>query len=258
MPHFTSHEPGSFCWVELATSDQQAAKAFYSALFGWVAVDSPIGPDEVYTMFRLEDRPAAAGYTMRPDEAAIAPPHWNLYVAVENADATAALATELGGKVFCEPFNVADHGRMVTIADPTGAVFHAWQPMNHIGMGIKDQAGCFCWADLNTSDQQAAMGFYHKLLGWNFLPGDDNYVHVRNGENFIGGIPPAEYSSAAAPPHWLVYFQVDDCAVSTDQAKALGAEVLNGPFDLDNVGTITVLSDPQGAAFALFQGALTT
>ena len=258
MPHFTSHEPGSFCWVELATSDQQAAKAFYSALFGWVAVDSPIGPDEVYTMFQLEDRATAAGYTMRPDEAAIAPPHWNVYVAVEDADATAALATELGGKVFCAPFNVAEHGRMVTLADPTGAVFHAWQAMNHIGMGIRDEAGCFCWADLNTSDQAAAMGFYHKLLGWNFMPGDDNYVHVRNGENFIGGIPPAEYSSARTPPHWLVYFQVDDCAATTEQAKALGAKVLNGPFDLDNVGTITVLSDPQGAAFALFQGALTT
>ena len=68
MPHFTSHEPGSFSWVELATSDQQAAKAFYSALFGWAAVDSVIGPDEVYTMFQLEELPAAAGYTMRPDE----------------------------------------------------------------------------------------------------------------------------------------------------------------------------------------------
>lgn len=257
MPHFTAHEPGSFSWVELATSDQQAAKAFYSALFGWAAVDSAIGPDEVYTMFRLEDRPAAAGYTMRPDEAALAPPHWNIYITVENANATAARGTELGGHVFCEPFDVMTHGRMATIADPTGAVFQIWQPLNHIGFGIRDEASGFCWADLNTSDQSAAMGFYHKLFGWNFMPGEDNYVHIRNGENFIGGIPPGQYRDANTPPHWLVYFQADDCAASTEKAKSLGANILTGPFTMDNVGECSVMADPQGAVFAIFQPAQT-
>jgi predicted enzyme related to lactoylglutathione lyase len=208
-------------------------------------------------MFRLGGQDAAAAYTMRKDEAAIAPPHWNLYVTVENADAIAERAAELGGTVFCPPFDVMTHGRMVTIADPTGAVFCAWQPISHIGVGVKEEAGAFCWADLNTLNQPGAMGFYHRLLGWTFLPGDDNYQHIQNGETFIGGIPAASYLDPKLPPYWLVYFQVDDCVAATQKAKDLGASVLAGPYLMDNVGHIAVLADPQGAAFALFQN-LTT
>ena len=44
------HAPGSFCWIELATTDGPGAKKFYTELFGWEAQDNPIGPDMVYTM----------------------------------------------------------------------------------------------------------------------------------------------------------------------------------------------------------------
>jgi hypothetical protein len=64
MPHIEKHAPGSFSWIELATSDQDAAKAFYAALFGWQAVDFPMGPDQTYTVFQLEGRDAAAAFTI--------------------------------------------------------------------------------------------------------------------------------------------------------------------------------------------------
>jgi uncharacterized protein len=65
MPSIETHAPGSFCWFELATTDQDAAKQFYSSLFDWEPADFPIGPSEVYTIFRLNGRDAAAAYTMR-------------------------------------------------------------------------------------------------------------------------------------------------------------------------------------------------
>jgi predicted enzyme related to lactoylglutathione lyase len=253
MPEFTSHVPGTLCWVELATKDQNAAKAFYSALFGWHPNDNDMGPGGTYTIFQLNGRDAAAGYTMRAEEAAAMPPHWNLYISVESADAAAERAKELGGSVIAEPFDVMTHGRMAVIADAAGAVFCVWQPINNIGVGVKDEAGGLCWADLSAPDQNQAMGFYHKLFGWTFMPGDDNYQHIQNGETFIGGIPPAQFRDPKIPPHWLVYFQVDDCNASTDKAKELGANVVLGPFAMGDVGHITVLMDPQGAAFAIFQ-----
>ena len=81
MPNIDKHAPGSFSWIELATTDQPAAKAFYSGLFGWESADFPMGPDQFYTMFRLEGRDAAAGYTIHgPMKEQGVPPHWGLYI----------------------------------------------------------------------------------------------------------------------------------------------------------------------------------
>src|SRR5438270_13648929 len=105
MPHIEKHAPGAFCWIELGTSDQNAAKSFYSALFGWTYEDFPMGPDGFYTIFKLNGRDAAAAYTLRPQEREQGvPPHWNLYVAVESADDKAKRAAESGAKVLAQPF----------------------------------------------------------------------------------------------------------------------------------------------------------
>jgi len=254
MAFIEKHAPGSFCWMELATSDQPAAKAFYTGLFGWDCTDSPMGPNDYYTMFTLQDRSAAACYTLRPDETKLGvPPHWNLYIAVESADATTKRAADCEGKVFCGPFDVAKHGRMSTIADPTGAVFSIWEPKSHPGIGVQAQHGSFCWADLSTPDPVRAAQFYKDVFGWSTEIGEGDYRHIVNGADFIGGIPPASHRAPHQPPHWLLYFQVDDCDASTARAKELGANLFAGPMTIEHVGRMTVLADPQGAVFSLFQ-----
>src|SRR5579872_430311 len=115
MPRIDKHAPGTFCWIELATIDQSSAKNFYSALFGWAAVDSPMGPDEYYTRFQLSGGDAAAAYNMRPEERAAIPPHWNPYIGVTSADDTAKRVAELGGKVVEGPFDVMTFGRMAVL-----------------------------------------------------------------------------------------------------------------------------------------------
>jgi hypothetical protein len=254
MPFVDQHAPGSFCWIELSTTDQSAAKSFYTSLFGWTFRDSPMGPNDFYTMFQLEGHNSAAAYTQREDETKMGvPPHWNLYICVESADTAVKRAGELGGQVLAGPFDVATHGRMAVIRDPSGAVFCIWEPKDHVGLGVQGQIASFCWADLSTPDQQTAVKFYSELFGWTFPPSDSDYLHIKNGEAFIGGIPPAQHRNPHAPPHWLIYLQVDDCNASTARAKELGANVFMGPMNMENVGVITVLADPQGAAFSLFQ-----
>lgn len=259
MRNIDQHAPGDFCWIELATTDQIAAKTFYQALFGWTVNDSPMGPDDFYSMFQVQGRQTAAAYTIRPEQRSQGvPPHWMLYVATANADASAARASQLGGKVFAPPFDVFDFGRMSVMQDPTGATFSVWQAKTHVGTGITGVPGTLCWADLSTPDVDRAKDFYSGLFGWQITPGENDpsgYLHIKNGDHFIGGIPPAQHRNPNAPPHWLPYFTVEDCDATTNKAKELGANVYLAPMTMEGVGRMAVLADPQGAVFAIFKAA---
>jgi hypothetical protein len=247
----SSHAPGRFCWVELGTTDQRAAKAFYGGLFGWEPHDQPIGPGEVYTLLRQAGRDAAAAYTLRPEQRGV-PPHWQLYVAVESADAAVARARELGATVLAPPFDVFDSGRTAVLQDPTGAVFAVWEARRHAGLGVVDEAGAFCWAELLTRETSKAAAFYQALFGWG-TGGDARYVEWTHGDQSIGGMMEIRKEWGEVPPHWLVYFQVENTDLSAAKARSLGATVTMGPEEIAGVGRFAVLRDPQGAAFYVFQ-----
>jgi len=260
MPNIDKHPAGDFCWIELATTDQSAAKKFYEDLFGWSANDFPMAPGDFYTMFSLEGRNTGAAYTLRPDQKAHGvPPNWMLYVAVDSADATASKATKLGGKIIAPGMDVMDAGRMAVIMDPTGAVFSVWQAKKHSGTAITGVAGTLCWADLSTPDQARAGVFYSELFDWQMMKEDEdpahNYWHIKCGESFIGGIPPAAQRDPKTPPHWLPYILVSNCEATAAHARELGAHIYMPPTDFEDVGRISVMADPQGAAFAIFQSA---
>ena len=100
MANIESHAPGSFCWIELGTTDQQAAKTFYAKLFGWNVNEFPMGPGETYSVFQLNGRDTGGGYTLRKDQRDQGvPPHWMLFIAVQDAESTVAKVTKAGGKV---------------------------------------------------------------------------------------------------------------------------------------------------------------
>jgi uncharacterized protein len=255
MPNVDAFQTGSFCWVELATSDQQGAKRFYSELFTWNANDIPIGSDEFYTMFELRGRDVAAAYTMRPDQKERGvPPHWMLYVAVENADSAAEKAAGLGGKILAPPFDVFDVGRMAVIQDPTGAVFAIWQAKRHHGVGVVSEEGSLCWADLNTTSPKEAAAFYTQLFGWETEVSkhdSSGYLHLLQQGNYIGGIPPIR--EGQGPSHWLIYYQVSGIDKVVGRANSNGGKTYQPPFTVPDTGKIAVLADPQGAVFALFE-----
>lgn len=261
MPTIDHHTPGTFCWFELATTDQQAAKEFYHSLFGWASEDSPIGPNEFYTSFKLHHRDVAAGYTMRPEQRASGvPPNWMVYIAVANADQAALRITELGGKTMMAPFDVMEHGRMVVAEDPTGAMFSVWQPKKHAGTGLVREHNTITWADLNTPDQSRAASFYSHLFGWKMSAGKDkgepnpgDYYHIMAGHDFIGGIPGNEYRDPNAPPNWMIYVTVADCRATTHQAKSLGGRVYVEPTSIGGEGSFSIIADPQGAVIGLHQ-----
>ena len=217
----------------------------------------PMGPDGFYTIFKLNGRDVAGAYSLRPEQlSANVPPHWMLYVAVESADEAAKRVRELGGKVCMDAFDVFDIGRMAVFQDPTGAAFSVWQPKSHIGTRVTGEKGTLCWADLNTPDPDAASRFYSQLFGWKLEKGEQDpsgYLHIKNGDQFIGGIPPTQHRAANVPPHWLAYFEIANCDSTTTTAKQLGANTYLDPMTMENVGRWSVMADPQGAVFAPFQ-----
>jgi predicted enzyme related to lactoylglutathione lyase len=78
MTNIDKYPTSSFCWLELATTHQTAANKFYTNLFGWSQADMPMGPGEVYTMFKIGDRDAGtAAYTLRNEQQGM-PPHWSI------------------------------------------------------------------------------------------------------------------------------------------------------------------------------------
>lgn len=248
---------GSFCWIELGTTDRNAAKSFYSNLFGWTGDDLPMGPEMVYTMFRLGGKDVGGAYALMKDQLeAHVPPHWMVYIKVENADAAAAKAVPLGGKPIVPPSDIPNVGRFAVLQDPTGAAVSVFQPGQHRGFTIFGEVGALCWADLNSTDPEKASKFYGEWLGWKFEVGKDGYRHIVNGathEDMIGGIPPQMHAPPGTPSHWMCYFRVSDCKASAAKAAQLGASTIMPAALMQDVGTIAVLADPQGAVFALYQ-----
>jgi predicted enzyme related to lactoylglutathione lyase len=248
-------KPGNFCWFELATNDQTAAKKFYGGLFGWTVYDVPMGPDAFYTMFQLRGKNVGAAYTLMPDEIKQGvPPHWGTYVAVTNVDEAVAKAKTLGGTMIGGPMDVAEHGRMAVLRDPTGAVICVWQAKHHQGVGLWGEAGAFCWSELLTRDTTAATKFYTALFGWKTkvtAGAGFPYTHWQNDGADIGGMMAIMEQWGPIPPNWTTYVQVNNCDDAAAKATSLGGKVCMPPSDIPNTGRFAMLQDPQGAAFSV-------
>jgi predicted enzyme related to lactoylglutathione lyase len=115
---------GVFLWNELLTSDAEAAKSFYTSVFGWTTEDMDMGEAGVYTLFNKADGENAGGAIQNPD----APAAWYPYLAADDVDASVTKARRLGAQTFVEPFEIETVGRLAVLADPTGAMFGLYKP----------------------------------------------------------------------------------------------------------------------------------
>lgn len=255
MGERTRYTPGTFCWTDLTTTDQDAAKDFYSGLFGWEIEDMPIGDGSHYSMARIDGKDVAAISPQPPEmRDSGAPPSWNSYVSVDSADAVNQRAGQLGATPLGPAFDVLDAGRMALIQDPQGAMFFAWEPRRQIGAKLVNAPGALVWNELASPDLDASASFYGELLGWTTEPVEGSpepYSMIKNDGANNGGIRPL--SPPGVPPHWLVYFGADDVAASLARAEQGGGAVVLDATEL-GMGTIGVVQDPQGGVFALFAG----
>ena len=252
MGERTSHPPGTISWTDVVTTDQAAAKEFYAGLFGWEYDDQPAGDGVIYSMAKLRGRSVAAISPQQESEAEQGiPPHWNVYVTVEDVDATTASAGGAGGQALAGPFDVFDAGRMSVIADPTGAALCLWQAGTNIGSELVNVPGALTWADCATPDPAAASAFFADVFGWRAqqMSEEPPYWVLWNGERTNGGLT---VSMPGAPAVWFPYFATDGVDAPLAAAQEAGATLVVGPVEVPQ-GRFAILQDPQGAVFALIE-----
>ena len=121
-------------------------------------------------------------------------------------------------------------------------------------MADSSNRGRFVWYDLMTTDAKGAQAFYPKVVGWGteVWQGPQPYTMWTNGGTPMAGIMPMP-GAAGAPPHWLAYIGVPDVDATVKEAESRGAKTMVKPQDIPKVGRFAVLTDPQGAAFAVFK-----
>jgi uncharacterized protein len=255
MAERTKYTPGTFSWTDLTTTDPDAAKAFYGPLFGWTAIDNPVGEGMIYSTMQIDGKDVAA-ISGQPEQqrAAGVPPAWNSYITVESADRALERAKQLGATVHAPAFDVFEFGRMGVVQDPQGAFFEVWEPKQHIGASYVNAPGALSWNELATADMDASATFYGELFGWTAEPFEGSEMPYRTVRTAAGtgngGIRPRQ---GPEPTYWLVYFGADDVNASLAKVSDLGGSTLMGATDV-GVGRIGIAQDPQGAVFALYEG----
>lgn len=123
-----SNQPkmGEICWTELATSDVNKAKDFYSKVFDWKFTDHDMG-DMTYTMIKSSDKEFGGIWSIPKDKQNKIPPHWMSYVMVENLDESLKKASGHGATIVKPVTPAGEMGRFAIISDPTGAHIALWQ-----------------------------------------------------------------------------------------------------------------------------------
>lgn len=248
---------GQFCWIELTAANWQQAKNFYTNLFGWTAVDDPIGEDSFYTSMQIDGKTVAAMYQITPEQQEQGVmTNWLSYIAVDDIDKTCEAATDMGADILSGPHDVFTAGRMAIIQQPKGAVFAIWQGKEHPGIGLRDTTNTLCWNELATKSASDSKAFYHNLFHWecndNAMDGMQYTEFVAAGKS-SGGMLEMTEEWGDTPPHWMPYFQVEDCEQIAAKAESSGATICVPPTDIPEVGRFCVINDPQGATFSVIK-----
>lgn len=123
-------------------------------------------------------------------------------------------------------------------------------------MDVFNTRGAFSWSELMTTDPAAAKSFYASLFGWStkdMQMASGAYTTCQVGEESVAGIMKIPAEAAGMPPMWGVYVTVTDVDETIRQAEKLGGAVVVPPMDVDGVGRMAVLRDPQGASFSVIK-----
>jgi predicted enzyme related to lactoylglutathione lyase len=259
MPERTEYAEGTPNWVDLGTPDLEGSKAFYGSLLGW-SFDAAGEEYGGYVTATLRERPVAGMMAIGTGAGGGGPefpPAWSSYVAVDDLDASAAKVADAGGTILVAPMDIPVVGRMAFVADPTGAAIGLWQAGEHVGAGIVNEPGAWCWNELITPDVPKAAAFYEAVFGWQAqtVPsgGATEYTMLSTGpdpgDGVAGALTPP---MPGIPAHWGVYFAVADLDASLAQATELGASAVAPPIDTP-AGRLVPLVDPQGIYVSIIQ-----
>jgi len=242
-------------WREAATTDIGRTTAFYSELLGWTHHDSKMGEMGIYRHFQVGGQDVAGCYQIGPQMQGV-PAHWMQYISVANVDGAAEAVKANGGTVRMGPLDIPDVGRAAYCADPQGAMFALFRDLKGDAPAGAPPfpVGAFCWETLSTTDKNAAVAFYEKVVGFKVADFQGNTV-LGNGDKPEDGVADVEITPPGVPPHWISHVVVKNLAESRDRTVTLGGKVMMAEIVVPTVGTMAIILDPVGAAISLYEPA---
>jgi uncharacterized protein len=214
-------------------------------VFGLEVEETPI-PGGTFVQYLKRGKHVAGLAEQKERERGI-PPHWNTYIAVEDADLVAKESERLGATIIAPAFDVLQSGRMAVVMDPTGASIGFWQAKEHIGARVYAEDGTLTWWELMTPDPKGAIEFYTELFGYGTrefpIPTGTYTVLTHKGEQAAGIMASPQ---PEAPAAWTPYFQVADADAMLEKATGLGATLMMPVTEMKDVGRFSWITDPQG------------
>lgn len=246
---------GTHIWFELQTTDADAAIDFYSDILGWSFGKMP-GEGPAYHVATAQDGDGVAGITVNP--MLDIPPAWLGYIGVDDVDATVSKLQGLGGAVHMPPTDFDDVGRISMVEDPQGVKFYVMRgssPEDSKAYGRMAE-GHVSWAELTSSDQDAALSFYADMFGWTkegAMPmgplGDYSFIAPSAGGEVFGAM--MNRMQPDSPLRWSYYFRVSELDAAIDRVKAGGGRTHHDPQEVPGGEHVVFCTDPQGADFGL-------
>lgn len=247
MPTPAFFPTGAPIWIDLASRDVDASKAFYEGLFGWTSSDT--GPDfGNYVNFALDAR--RVGGMVANTETDVAD-SWTVYLQTPDPEATAQAVTGAGGLVHMGPHPVGPLGTMLVVEDADRGMVGAWAPDEMSGFEVLAEPGAPAWFELHTTDFDDEIQFYQQAFGWTTvsMPGAPDFRYsqlAHEGEMYAGVMDASGYWPAGDPAKWLVYLSVADADAAAARAVSLGGTVVDEPVDTP-FGRMGTLRDTTGA-----------
>ena len=241
---------GQPCWIDVMSSDVDAARSFYGGVVGW----EPGEGDEQfggYYMYFRDGAPIAGGNAAQDGELG-----WRVYFAVADAELAVKEGEAAGATVETPPSVVGDLGVMAVLTDPAGARVGLWQAKAFQGFATMHEPGAPSWFELHSRDHAGSLSFYSRLFGWTFEDaggGDVRYSTVMLGDDQFAGIMDATTVLAEGQaPYWTIYLDVESIDASLAAAARLGGHVLR-PAEPTPNGQTATLADPDGSPLRVMQ-----
>lgn len=242
-----SRTTGTSTWTDLSVQDLEAAKAFYTGVFGWTFRDLGAEFGHYAIISNADGAPvggamSVAGMTA-PDGTAL-PTGWDVHLTVDDADARLATALEHGATALSPVMDIGTDGRNVMLKDPTGATIGMWQPKEFEGYEFTGAPGSPVWFELMTHEVDAASAFYTAVFDAQLVPmgearEDHSFRYATNGPGASAswGLCDASGVMPVEDAGWRFYLAVDSSAAAIERIEEHGGTVLDGPIDSPSGGS---------------------
>ncbi|HZT67139.1 MAG TPA: VOC family protein [Acidimicrobiales bacterium] len=250
MPVREKAPAGAPCWIELATTDRDRSRRFYTDVFGWDAEEPRPEFGGYFNFGQANER--IAGCMQHPD---VTNDSWLIYLCTADMATTVEEIKGAGGQVVAGPHPVADLGTMLVATDPAGTGIGFWEPNQMQGFGLVAEPGAPCWFQLSTSRYDEVVEFYRRVTGATVaaepMPGGSQSILQ------VDGLPVAGILDGANPnlpeghtDGWTIVFGASDTDALVDKVVAGGGRVLVQPSD-SPYGRLAMVADPAGAQFSI-------